>query len=252
MAPGTEQHVRVVLCGRDGANATGLAAVLNTQRALTVGALAPDATTVVSLLARERPDVVVVDTTMAAADVLSLSGLSSRHSVTGVRGVVLLASDDASTGDGNELLAAAIRRGARGIVAPDGPVEHITSAIGAVSAGGAYIAPPLAGRVLDALSDGGGGALPAYAAAVLTPRERQVLDLLSRGKSNADIADKLVLSVSTVKHHVSSVLRKLGLRSRVEAVAATQDAVRAPTSEHEKDSYQRPILGNHPATYRAE
>ncbi|WP_051399723.1 response regulator transcription factor [Haloechinothrix halophila] len=248
MEPDTKRHVRVVLCWRDGPNAAELAAILNTQRALTVGALASDATTVMSLLPRERPDVVVVDTTMAAADVLSLSGLSSRHPASGVRGVVLLADDDLPTGDGNELLAAAIRRGARGIVAPDAPVEHIASAIDAVSAGGAYIAPPLTGRVLDALSDGGGGALPAYAAAVLTPRERQVLDLLGRGKSNADIADKLVLSVSTVKHHVSSVLRKLGLRSRVEAVAATQDALRDPSGEHERYSYQRPILGNHPAT----
>lgn len=148
------------------------------------------------------------------------SGLAGRQPV---RGVVLLVTGDAPDDD---LLAAAIRRGARGIVTPDAPVERIASAVSTVSSGGAYIAPPLAGRVLDALSDAGSAALPAYAATVLTPREQEVLDLLGRGKSNADIADKLVLSVSTVKHHVSSVLRKLGLRSRVEAVAAAQDAIR--------------------------
>ncbi|MPY99167.1 MAG: DNA-binding response regulator [Actinophytocola sp.] len=226
MEPGSERQVRVVLCASDGANATGLAAVLNTRRGLTVVALAPGAAAVVSLLPRQRPDVLVVDTTIAATDVLWLSGLTGRHTTTGVRGVVLLATGDGDAPD-DELLAAAIRRGVRGIVAPDAPVEHIASAISTVSSGGAYIAPPLAGRVLDALSDVGGAALPAYAATVLTPREQQVLDLLGRGKSNADIADKLVLSVSTVKHHVSSVLRKLGLRSRVEAVAAAQDALRA-------------------------
>lgn len=227
MAPETErQHINLVLCAPDGANASGMAAVLNTQRALTVYALARDAATAVSLLPRERPDLLVVDTAIAAGDVLSLSGLTAQHPTTGVRGVVLLVSGDAPTAAGNDLLAAAIRRGARGMVTPDAPIEQVTSAIGAVYSGGAYIAPGLAGRVLDALSEPGGATLPAYATAVLTQRERQVLDLLSRGRSNADIAETLVLSVSTVKHHVSSVLRKLGLRSRVEAVAAAQDALR--------------------------
>ncbi len=221
MGPGSERHVRIVLCAPDSANAAGLAAVLNTRRDVTVVALAPDAAAATSLLPRQQPDVLVVDTTIATADVLSLSGLAGKQPV---RGVVLLATGDAP---GDDLLAAAIRRGARGIVTSDAPIEHIASAVSTVSSGGAYIAPSLTGRVLDALSDVGSAALPAYAATVLTPREQQVLDLLGRGKSNADIADKLVLSVSTVKHHVSSVLRKLGLRSRVEAVAAAQDALRA-------------------------
>ncbi|GAA5120863.1 response regulator transcription factor [Haloechinothrix salitolerans] len=233
MDPGTERHTRVVLCARDGANATGLAAVLNTHRDLTVGAIGLDAATVVSLFPRERPDVLVVDTSVAAADVLSLSALA-RQPDSSVRGVVLLAT---SLPDGDGVLATAIRRGARGIVTHDGPVEHIVTAIGAVASGGAYIEPSLVGRVLDALTDVGCGEFPAYATAALTPREREVLDLLSTGRSNADIADKLVLSVSTVKHHVSSVLRKLGLRSRVEAVAAAQDAWREPTSKRENYSY---------------
>ncbi len=238
MEPGNERHVRVVLCAPDGG--TTLAAVLNAQQVLIVGAIAPDAAAVVAQLPRQQPDVLLIDTAIAAADMLSLCGLAGKHPASGVRGVVLLVAEA-----DDELLAAAIRRGARGIVTPDTPVEHIAGAISTVSSGGAYIAPPLAGRVLDALSDVGSAPLPAYAVTVLTPRERQVLDLLGRGKSNADIADKLVLSVSTVKHHVSSVLRKLGLRSRVEAVAAAQDALRL---ERENNSYSRPILGNRATT----
>jgi DNA-binding NarL/FixJ family response regulator len=120
----------------------------------------------------------------------------------------------------DDYIIEALRAGASGFLLKDAPVEELVRAVRAVAAGDAQLSPAVTKRLLDQVAR----RLPAAvkrdtgSLAELTEREREVLRLLAAGMSNAEIADALVVSEPTVKTHVSSVLQKLGVRDRVQAV----------------------------------
>jgi DNA-binding NarL/FixJ family response regulator len=125
-----------------------------------------------------------------------------------------------TTFDMDEYVYEALRAGASGFLLKDTPPEQLVEGIRAVASGDALLAPSVTRRVIEEFVSRPPGATRVMPPEVeeLTPREAEVLALMARGKSNAEIAEQLVVSDATVKTHVAHVLTKLGLRDRVQAV----------------------------------
>jgi DNA-binding NarL/FixJ family response regulator len=163
-------------------------------------------------VAELRPDVVVMDLNMPG-----MSGIEATRRLSDVVPetpvlILTISNDDAR-------VIEAIRAGARGYLLKDAPLEDILTGIRAAAAGQAMIAPRIAGALFDHVRD----AEEAPASEVpppgpsLSPREQEVLELVGEGCDNAEIAQRLYLSQSTVKNHVSRLLEKLGAENRVQA-----------------------------------
>jgi DNA-binding NarL/FixJ family response regulator len=118
----------------------------------------------------------------------------------------------------DEYVYDALRAGASGFLLKDVPPEQLVDGIRAVVSGESLLAPSITRRMIEVYLDRPRAAPPSGLLATLTPREREILGLLARGLSNAEIADRLVVSETTVKTHVARVLMKLQLRDRVQAV----------------------------------
>ena len=124
----------------------------------------------------------------------------------------------------DELVVAALRAGASGFILKESPPEEIIEAVRVVARGDALIAPQVTRAVLDELHRHPARLELQAKLEALTPREREVLELLARGLSNAEIAAELVVGEGTVKTHVAHVLAKLGVRDRVQAVVYAFEA----------------------------
>ncbi|MDX9884695.1 response regulator transcription factor [Thauera sp.] len=161
-----------------------------------------------SLAAALQPDMVLLDVSMpgmggiAAAEKLSVS-------LPGVRIMMLTVAEDP------ECLLAALKNGAHGYVLKGVSAAELRRIAASVADGEAYVTPALAAELLVEFSR----ARPQDALSSLTPRESGVLELLSRGLTNREIGEHLHLAEKTVKHHMTSILQKLHVRSRTEAVA---------------------------------
>jgi DNA-binding NarL/FixJ family response regulator len=129
-----------------------------------------------------------------------------------------------TTFDDDELLSGALRAGAAGFLLKDSPAEELIKAVHAVAAGDSWLDPAVTGRVLATYREAAVGAVtPPPALGDLTPRELDVLRLIGRGRTNAEIAESLVISEVTVKSHVGHIFAKLGLRDRAAAIVYAFD-----------------------------
>ncbi len=189
----------------------GLTMVLGAQPDIEVIGEADNGAAAVSQADRLRPDVVLMDVRMPVVDGVTAT---ARIVESGSASRVLVMT----TFDLDEHALGALRAGASGFLLKDTPPEDLVSAIRSVAAGDAVVSPKVTKRLLDRLIAAPAPARDASILDVLTAREREVLELLAGGRSNAEIAALLHLSEATVKTHVGRVLTKLGLRDRVQAV----------------------------------
>jgi DNA-binding NarL/FixJ family response regulator len=187
----------------------GFRAVLEATGEMEVVAEAGDGREAVATARAVRPDVVLMDIRMPNLDGIEAIKQMPRHRV-----LVL------TTFPMDEYIVEALRAGASGFITKDVPAAELVRAVRVVAAGDALLTPEVTRQLLDRVAR----RLPAPVGkgpevlTELTEREREVLELLARGMSNAEIAEALVVGEATVKTHVSNVLMKLGLRDRVQAV----------------------------------
>jgi DNA-binding NarL/FixJ family response regulator len=217
--------VRVLLCDDQALVRSGFRMVLEARADMEVVGEAENGAQAVELAARSRPDVVLMDVRMPVMDGVEATRRLAQ-SRTSARIVIL------TTFDSDEYVYQALRAGASGFLLKDVQPAQLIDAIRVVARGEALLAPTVTRRLLDRFahtlpdsSRTGPGAL-----GELTERELEVLTLLASGLSNAELAERLFLSETTVKTHVSSILRKLSLRDRVQAVVLAYQAglVRPP------------------------
>jgi DNA-binding NarL/FixJ family response regulator len=219
--------VRVLLCDDQALVRSGFRMVLEAREDMEVVGEAENGAGALELAARCRPDVILMDVRMPVMDGVEATRRLARTG-TSARIVIL------TTFDSDEYVYEALRAGASGFLLKDVQPAQLIDAVRVVARGEALLAPTVTRRLLDrfahTLPDRAGSA-PA-ALAELTERELEVLTLLASGLSNAELAERLFLSETTIKTHVSSILRKLDLRDRVQAVVLAYQAglVRPPPS----------------------
>lgn len=210
-------RIRVLLVDDQLLLLSGLALILSTEDDIEVVGQATDGRQAVAAVARLRPDVVLMDVQMPVLD-----GIEATREIVAAQDakVVIL-----TTFDRDDYLFDALRAGASGFLLKNADPDDLVEAVRAAAGGHALLAPEVTRRVIEraaAAQAAGEGSEPAphVAAqlALLTDREREVLELLATGLSNAEIAATLVVGEATVKTHVSNVLSKLHLRDRVQAV----------------------------------
>ena len=204
--------IRVVVADDQGMVRAGFRSLLESESGVEVVGEAGDGEAAVAAVRRLRPDVVLMDIRMPVLDGITATRRLV-ESGTATRILVL------TTFDLDEYVFQALRAGASGFLLKDARAEDLVAAIRTVAAGETLLAPSVTRRVVDAfVRQPTPSPKLVEALGDLTPREREVLELLARGNSNADIARALVVSDATAKTHVSNVLGKLGLRDRVQAV----------------------------------
>ena len=191
----------------------GLRKILEAEPETNVVGEAGDGEDAVSAARRLEPDVVLMDIRMPVLD-----GIEATRRIVRDRPatrVLILTTFGLDT-----YVYDALRAGASGFMLKDAPPEEIAAAVRIVASGEALLAPAVTRAVIEEFARREPPATPAPPAALdeLTPREREVLDLLARGLSNPEICERLVISEATAKTHVARILQKLDLRDRVQAV----------------------------------
>jgi DNA-binding NarL/FixJ family response regulator len=211
---GPERAISVVIADDQRLLRAGFRVILDAEPDITVVGEAGDGRAAVDMVTRRRPDVVLMDIRMPELDGLQAAEriLADPENRTAV---VMLTTFDAS-----EYVFQALRIGASGFLLKDTPTDRLLDAVRVAADGDALIAPSITRRLI---ADFTRASRPAddgvpERLAELTTRELEVLRLVARGLSNAEIAESLVLGENTIKTHVGRVLAKLGLRDRVQAV----------------------------------
>ncbi len=201
--------VRVLVADDQRLVRSGFRMILGAQDDVEVVGEAGNGVEAVEAARRSRPDVVLMDVRMPVMDGLEATRVLTGRS-DGPRVVVL------TTFDLDEYVYEALRAGASAFLLKDAPEDQLVAAIRLAADGGATFSPAVARRLIERFARPRPAPVPGLAE--LTPRELEVLRLLARGRSNAEIARDLVVSEHTAKTHVARVLAKLGLRDRVHAV----------------------------------
>jgi DNA-binding NarL/FixJ family response regulator len=205
---GGRPPIRVLVVDDHAVLASSLAQVLDTEDDLTCVGVAHTLERARSLVRSTSPDVVLLDHRMPDGDgVAAIDELRSLR--TDLKVVVLTASTAES------VLVQAIEAGASGFVSKTRSLDEVTSAVRAAASGEALISPEMLARLLPRLGRTGTAARPQE----LTEREREVLALLADGLTNAAIAERLVVSVHTVRNHIANLSAKLGAHSKLEALS---------------------------------
>jgi DNA-binding NarL/FixJ family response regulator len=205
----------------------GLCTVLDRHDGIEVVGDAADGRAAIEQARRLRPDVVLMDVRMPVLD-----GIAATREITAVppapRVLVL------TTFDLDEYVYEALRAGASGFLLKDTPPARLADAIRVIGEGDALLAPQITRRLVERFA--APRPEPPAALSELTEREVEVLRLVARGLSNAEIAERLVVSLPTVKTHVGRILMKLGLRDRVQAVVlAYESGVADPRARGRED-----------------
>lgn len=221
--------VRVVLVDDQEMIRMGLRMVLESQPGIDIVGEADDGDTALELLGQVDADVVLMDVRMPRMNgVEATLRIRERE---GAPKVLIL-----TTFDLDEYAYDGLQAGASGFLLKDTPVEDVAAAIKHIHNGDAVVAPSTTKRLLDHFTRSrlelAGNPAPGGRVDELTPREHEVLQLIARGMSNAEIAAHLVLAEGTVKVHVGRILTKLGLRDRVQAVVLAYESGLVEAREH--------------------
>jgi DNA-binding NarL/FixJ family response regulator len=210
--------IRVLIADDQELVRKGFRMILEAEPDVRVEGEAADGREAVEAARKLRPDVVLMDIRMPNMD-----GVEATRQLAGEEGMKVLIL---TTFDLDEYVVEGLRAGAGGFLLKDVPPETLVEGIRVVARGDALLAPSVTRRLLDRFVTklAPARAEERKALATLTDREREVLLLLAKGKSNAEIAEELFVSETTVKTHVSHALLKLGLRDRVQAVVLAYEA----------------------------
>lgn len=211
-------RLRVLVVDDDDLMRAGLRAVLSSDETIVVVGEAGDGRAAVALARRLRPDVVLMDVRMPVQDGIA----ATRELVAAVPGARVLML---TTFEDDDYVVGALSAGASGFLLKRTPPEQLIAGIHTIAAGEALLSPSVTRTVIDrATRQASPDPASLRRLASLTPRERDVLALVARGLSNAEIAAQLVVEESTVKTHMKRILAKLELRDRVQAVIFAYEA----------------------------
>jgi DNA-binding NarL/FixJ family response regulator len=192
---------------------TGFRLLLETQNDLEVVGEAGTGLEAIELVSELRPDVVLMDIRMPGMDGVETTARLTAAAIEPPPRVLVL-----TTFDLDEYVFGALRAGAAGFLLKDAPRERLLEAIRVVHGGEALLSPSITRRLIEDFAARTDPLQPPKSLEDITPREREVLVLVARGLSNGEIAERLVVTEATVKSHVGSILMKLDLRDRVQAV----------------------------------
>lgn len=211
--------VRVVVADDQDLVRTGLAMILDAQPGIDVVGEASDGAEAVMLARRLRPDVCLLDISMPKMTGIEVTTALAGPEIDDPIPIVII-----TTFDLDEYVYGALRAGASGFLLKDARPRELLRAIEVVAAGDALIDPGITRRLIGEFASRRDPSEPPAALAELTDREREVMELVAHGLSNAEIAGRLVISPLTAKTHVSNVLRKLGCRDRAALVALAYES----------------------------
>ena len=197
----------------------GFAAILDSEDDLTVVAEVEDGADALAAARESRPDVVLMDIRMPRVDGIAATRELLERGPAGLKVLML------TTFDLDEYLYEAMKAGASGFLLKDAPRAQLLAAVRAVAAGDAALSPSLVRRLVDNyVQSPPPGSRPPASIDALTARESEVLALLARGMSNAELAEALFLSEATVRTHITHIFEKLGCRDRVQAVVLAYES----------------------------
>ena len=227
--------IRVLVVDDQALVRAGFRTILDSEDGIEVVGEAADGAAAVAAVAELAPDVVCMDVQMPGVDGLEATRRITADAASTAAVLVL------TTFNREDYLFAALEAGASGFLLKNSSPEQLIEAVQVVARGDALLSPDVTRRVIEAVAASAGrtptpAPMPAAAPqpdelATLTDREREVLELLAQGISNAEIAQRMWVGEATVKTHVSKVLMKLGLRDRVHAVVyAYEHGVVRPSS----------------------
>jgi DNA-binding NarL/FixJ family response regulator len=203
--------IRVVVADDQDIVRTGLRMILDAQPGIEVVGEAADGREAVELAQRLRPDVCLFDIRMPEIDGIEATRRLAGPDVDDPLAIIVI-----TTFDLDDYVHDALKAGARGFLLKDAGPELLAQAVHAAARGDALIAPSITARLLSTFADFRSTNEPKQPIDPLTEREEQVLVIVARGRTNAEIADDLSISLGTVKSHLASLMTKLGARNRVE------------------------------------
>ena len=216
--------IRVLIADDQDLVRMGLKMIVDAQDDMQVVAEAADGEQAVELARRLRPDVCLIDIRMPRLDGLEATRALAGADVEDPLVVVVI-----TTFDLDEYVHSALKSGARGFLLKDAGPDLLVQAIHAAARGDALIAPSITARLLDRFAELGTATPATQPFEALTEREEEVLVAVARGRTNAEIADELFISLSTVKSHIAHLMGKLGARNRVEIAMWAYETKRVRT-----------------------